>query len=136
MVRSALAGVAAAGVWAAAEPLLQRAFDTPYSDVRLLGGLVTNGGAWRPIGVGMHLGNGALFGMAFKRLGGRGLLQSVLAAELENLLLWPAMALFDRLHPDRRSGVWPPLLTNQRVFVYEATVHAIFGFTLGVAMSD
>ena len=41
------------------------------------------------------------------------------------------MAIVDRLHPDRRSDAWPPLLTNARVFGYEATVHALFGVVLG-----
>jgi len=49
----------------------------------------------------------------------------------ENLALWPGMAVLDRVHPDRRSGAWPPLLTNGRVFAYEAAVHALFGVVLG-----
>ena len=39
-----------------------------------------------------------------------------LAAQLEGAALWPAMAAVDRFHPDRRSGAWPPLLRNGRVF--------------------
>ena len=42
------------------------------------------------------------------------------------------MAVVDRFHPDRRSGAWPPLLTNARVFGYEVAVHALFGVVLGV----
>ena len=41
------------------------------------------------------------------------------------------MAVVDRLHPDRYGGAWPPLLTNARVFGYEAAVHALFGVVLG-----
>src|SRR3712207_7806858 len=37
------------------------------------------------------------------------------------------LALVDRLHPDRRSGAWPPLARSGRVFAYEATTHALFG---------
>jgi hypothetical protein len=134
MLRGALAGVAAAAAWAAAEPAAARIFRTPagYSDVRLLGALLTRDGArWREVGLAAHLVNGALFGAVFEAAGGRGWKPGVVAAEVESLALWPGMAAIDRLHPDSRSGAWPPLLTNPRVFAYEATVHALFGAVLG-----
>ena len=134
MRRGAGAGVVAAAVWAAAEPLAQRAFRTPYSDLRLLGGGVTTGPLWRPIGLAMHLANGAMFGTAFERRGWRGWRQGLVVAEVENAALWPAMALVDRLHPDRRSGAWPPLLRNRRVFAYEAALHGAFGIVLGTLL--
>jgi hypothetical protein len=90
------------------------------------------GTAWRPAGIALHLATGALFGAAFQQLGGHGWVQGLVAAELENVLLWPGMAVMDRFHPDRRIGAWPPLAWNRRIFAYEATVHAIFGFVLGV----
>jgi hypothetical protein len=130
MVRGALAGVVAGAVWVAAEPVGQRAFRTPYSDVRLLGALLTARAPWRRVGIAVHLANAALFGATFGRMGGGGWRQGLVAAELENLVLWPAMALVDRIHPDRRSGSWPPLVSNPRVFVYEATMHALFGIVL------
>jgi hypothetical protein len=136
MRRGALAGMAAAAVWAAAEPALGRLFRTPYSDVRLLGGAVTRGRLWWPVGVAAHLGNGALFGAAFERLGGRGWRQGLLAAQVESVGLWPGMALVDRLHPDRKSGAWPPLLANGRVFAYEVATHAVFGVVLGSLVRD
>lgn len=128
-MKGSVAGAAAAGAWAAAEPALGRVFRTEYSDVRLLGGLTGRGPAF---GLALHLGNGAVFGAAFERLGWRGVGRAILAAEAENLLLWPGMALVDRLHPDRRAGRWPPLLRNGRVFAYEVTVHALFGAVLGI----
>jgi hypothetical protein len=136
MLRGALAGMTAAAAWAVAGPVASRLFRPPpgYSDVRLLGAVVTQGRAWRPVGVALHLGNGALFGLVFERLGGRGVGQGVLAAQAENLALWPGMALVDRLHPDRRSGVWPRLLGNRRVFAYEAAVHSVFGVVLGLLL--
>lgn len=126
--------MAAAATWKAAEPLASRLFRPPpgYSDVRLLGAAVTRGRAWRPVGLALHLGNGAFFGAVFERLGGRGVGEGVLAAQAENLALWPGMAVVDELHPDRRSGAWPPLLANGRVFAYEAALHAIFGAVLGL----
>jgi hypothetical protein len=126
-----LAGAFAAAVWAAAEPALGRVFGTPYSDVRLLGGLTGAGPAG---GLALHVGNGALFGAVFERVGGRGVLRGVLAAEVENLVLWPAMAVVDRIHPERRSGRWPPLFGNRRVFAYEAATHALFGAVLGFGL--
>ena len=128
--------MAAAAVWAAAEPLVRRVFRTPYSDVRLLGGAVTRGPLWWPVGLVIHLGNGAVFGAAFERAGARGWKHGVLAAQVESLGLWPGMALVDRMHPDRVSGAWPPLLRNGRVFAYEATVHAVFGAVLGALVPD
>jgi hypothetical protein len=134
MGRGALAGMAAAAVWALAEPLAARAFNPPpgYSDVRMLGGLLTRGSGWRAAGLGAHVVNGAIFGAAFARAGGRGWRQGLAAAQIENVAFWPGMAIVDRLHPDRRSGAWPPLLASRRVFVYEAAVHALFGVVLGV----
>jgi hypothetical protein len=135
--RAVIAGMAAAAVWAAAEPLLRRTFRTPYSDVRLLGALVTRGRAWPLAGLGIHMANGALFGLAWDRLGGGGWKRGVLLAEAENLTLWaPGMALVDRYHPYRRSGEWPPLLRNRRVFGYELATHAVFGAVLGALTAD
>ena len=136
MRRGALAGIAAAGAWAAAEPALKRAFGTPYSDVRLLGAVVTRGPLWRPAGLVLHLANGAVFGALFERAGGRGWRQGVLAAQLESVGLWPGMAVVDRLHPDRRSGAWPPLFLSPRVFAYEVATHALFGGVLGALVGE
>ena len=116
--------------------MARRLLRTPYSDVRLLGGAVTSGRFWWLVGLALHLANGAVFGAAFERLGGRGWKQGVLAAQLENVGLWPAMALVDRLHPDRKSGAWPPLLRNGRVFAYEVAVHALFGAVLGALLAE
>jgi hypothetical protein len=52
-------------------------------------------------------------------------------AQAESIGLWPAMAIVDHVHEDRRSGDWPPLLQNGRVFAYEVAVHALFGAVLG-----
>jgi hypothetical protein len=131
MARGSVAGAMAAAVWVAAEPIGQRVFRTPYSDVRLLGALFTARGPWRRLGIVVHLANGAFFGAAFSRMGG-GWRQGLIAAELENLVLWPTMAVFDRIHSDRRSGSWPPLVSSPRVFVYEVTMHALFGVVLGL----
>jgi hypothetical protein len=129
--RGALAGVGAAAAWAAGEPALRRLARTPYSDVRLLGRAVTPGRAWPVAGLALHLANGALFGASFARLGLRGAKAGVVAAEAENLVLWPGLLVVDRLHPDRREGTWPPLARNPRVAAYAVAAHALFGFVLG-----
>lgn len=134
--RGALAGAFAALVWGVAEPLLQRAARTPYSDIRLLGRTVTDGPHWRAAGLAVHTVNGAVFGWVFARLGGRGWKQGIAAAELETIALWPAMAVVDRVHPDRRDGTWPPLVTNGRAFALTAAGHALFGLLLGSLLTD
>jgi hypothetical protein len=119
--------------WAASEPLLRRAFRTPYSDVRLLGRMATRGRLWPVAGTAIHVANGAVFGLVWSRIGGGGWKRGVVAAELENLVLWaPTMAFVDRYHPDRRRGALPPLLRNPRVFGYEVVTHALFGAILGL----
>ena len=134
-LRAALAGVTAAAAWAAAEPALQRIFGTPYSDVRLLGAPLSRR-RWRLAGTAIHLANGAAAGVAFHRLGLRGWKAGVAAAQLESAALWPGMAVVDRLHPDRRSGAWPPLLLNPRVFGQEVAAHALFGAVLGALVRE
>ena len=133
-MRGMVAGIVAAAVWAAAEPALGRAVGVPwYSDRRLLGGLVRV----RPeAAIGIHLVNGALFGATFERLGLRGPVIGVVMAQAESLSLWPAMAVVDRVHEDRRSGDWPPLLRNGRVFAYEVAAHALFGAVVGGLLSS
>ena len=131
-VRVALAGAAAAGIWATVDPALRRGCRTRYGEVRLVGRLLAPGRAWRPVGLAVHLVNGAAFAVVFDRLGGRGVRQAVLAAELENAALWPALAVVDRVHPDVRDGTWPPVLRDPRVLAQEVAGHALFGVALGL----
>jgi hypothetical protein len=130
-VRGATSGAAAAAVWAAADPLVRKVAGTPYSDIRLLGRIVTRGRAWPVAGLALHVANGAAFGAAFERLGLRGVKAGIVAAQVENTLLWPTMTIVDRFHPDRRDGTWPPLARNPRVVAQEVVGHAIFGAVLG-----
>jgi hypothetical protein len=124
----------AAATWAAAEPALRRVFRTPYTDVRLLGAPISRR-HWRLAGTAVHLANGAAAGIGFRRLGLRGW-KAVAAAQVESAVLWPGMAVVDRYHPDRRSGAWPPLLRNRRVFAQEVAAHAIFGAVVGLLLRD
>jgi hypothetical protein len=130
-LRGAAAGAAAAAAWAAVEPLAARVFGTTYGDVRLLGRLVTRR-HWRAAGLVVHAANGAAFGAVFALTGRRGPRDGLLWAGVETVATWPGMALLDRIHPDRRSGHWPPLLTDRRVFSQEVVVHSLFGLLLGL----
>lgn len=129
--RVALAGVAAAGAWAAVEPAIRWVTGGRHSQVRLIGGVVAPRGRWREIGLGIHLANGAAFGLAFDRLGLRGAGRGAFAAEAENALLWPLVGVIDRIHPDVRSGAWPPLARSRGEFAQEVLGHAVFGAVMG-----
>jgi hypothetical protein len=132
-LRGAAAGAVAASAWSALEPLGARAFGTTYTDVRLLGRLVSRR-RWVVAGALVHAANGAAFGALFALAGRRGVRDGLLWTGVEGLAAWPGMALMDRIHPDRRSGRWPVLVTDRRVFAQEATMHALFGLLLGLML--
>jgi hypothetical protein len=118
-----------------AEPAAQRVFRTTFSDVRALGAPVSRR-HWRAAGTAIHLANGAVAGAALHRVGVRRPRSGVGLILAETIATWPAMALVDRFHPDRRSGAWPPLLRNRRVFAQELAVHALLGAVLGLLLRD
>jgi hypothetical protein len=136
--RGAVAGAVAATAWAALEPLAGRALGTGgFSDVRLLGRMVPGAGErWPVAGALAHAANGAAFGAVFAWAGARGPRAGLAWATAETLATWPGMALVDRVHPDRRSGRWPRLLTSSRVFAQEALMHALFGLLLGTLVAE
>jgi hypothetical protein len=134
-LRAAVTGIGAAALWLAVEPAACRLAGTPLATPRLLGRMVTRGQAWPAVGTVLHLANGAAFGVAFARLGLLGWKRGFAAAQLEGVLLWPAMTIVDRVHPDRRDGTWPPLARSGRAFAKEAAVHGVFGAALGAALA-
>jgi len=132
-LRGALAGAAAAAVWAAQQPLDQRVFGVPYSDTELLGTWVTRGRAAAPLGVIAHLQNGALLGAAYAvapRLPGPRWLGGVLVGLGEHLATWPGTALRPRVHPagERLPRLWG----SGRAFGQATWRHLLFGIVLGV----
>jgi hypothetical protein len=131
--RGALAGAVAAGVWAAQSPLDARVFGVPYLDQELLGKLVTRGRAWKPVGVALHVANGALFGAAYaqvaERLPGPPWARGTLAGLAEHLATWPLVPLVDRHHPAR--GELPALAADPRAFAQATWRHVLFGALLG-----
>jgi len=128
-LRGALAGATAAAVWAAQQPLDQRVFGCPYDDVELLGRLVTSGRAAYPVGLAMHLLNGAVFGAAYANarrvLPLPAVLRGPAAGLAEHLATWPATAALARL-----DGL-PDLWGSGRAFAQATWRHVLFGVLLG-----
>jgi hypothetical protein len=111
-MRAALAGAVAAAVWGLQEPLDRRLFRCDYSDVQLAGGL------------GVHILNGALFGIAFDLVRRRTHVDqrrlAVALAVAEHTVLWPALSL---LKPD--------VVKSPRAFAQGVYRHVLFGAVLG-----
>ncbi len=131
-LNGALAGAAAATVWAAQQPLDKRAFSYPYDDVELLGKLITRGRAWPVAGLALHAVNGALFGAVYAQvkpfLPGPSLLGGVVAGQVENLATWPLGKLVDHHHPVAKEI---PPLRGTRALSQGAWRHLVFGLVLG-----
>jgi hypothetical protein len=136
MLRGALAGGVAAGVWALAQPLDKRLLRCEYDDVELLGRALRPRAArrsWYPVGLALHVQNGAVFGAAYAAaaplLPVAPFLRGPLVAEVENFGLWPLGRLSDRFHPARAT--LPRLTGNRRALVQATWRHLLFGVVLG-----
>jgi hypothetical protein len=132
-LRGAVSGIVAAAVWAVEQPLDKLLFDSEYDDVDLLGKAVTRGPAFYPVGLAMHLGNGAVFGALYANFAGALPLPRALRGPVvslgEHVALWPLGSLSDRFHPAREE--LPTLRGNRRAFAQGAFRHVLFGLTLG-----
>jgi hypothetical protein len=133
-LRGALAGAAAAAVWALQQPLDRRVFGVAYDDTELLGRwVVPSGAAWQPAGVALHLLNGAVFGAAYANVAPSlpvpPVLRGPLAGLAEHLATWPGTAVLDRVHPARSD--LPQLWGSRRAFAQATWRHALFGLVLG-----
>ncbi len=105
------------------------------NDLRLLAGLIPGGGRYWPVlGPLIHFVNGAALGVVYARvqqcLPGRGWLRGLLFTQIENLILWPAMILLDRIHPDIKNGSLP-VYNRPLPFLQEVLRHAAYGAMLG-----
>jgi hypothetical protein len=140
MARGALAGGLAAGAWALQQPFDQRVFRSSYDDVELLGRALAphaRRARWYPLGLALHVQNGALFGAAYSAVvasllaGARvpPAARGPLVAQVENLALWPLGRLSDRFHPAR--GELPRLTGNRRALAQATWRHLLFGVVLG-----
>jgi hypothetical protein len=130
----ALAGAAAAALWAAQQPLDRRAFGSDYDDVEMLGKLATREREWMLFGAALHLVNGAAFGAAYAQvrafLPGPAVVRGLIAALAEHALTWPLAPVVDRRHPAARE--LPRLAGNGRAFAQATWRHALFGAVLGL----
>jgi hypothetical protein len=137
MLRGALAGGIAASVWALQQPLDKRVLRSDYDDVELLGRTVlpdAERARWYPVGLALHVQNGALFGAVYA-----GVLAPLLpvtpaargplVAQVENFGLWPLGRLSDRFHPARED--LPRLTGNRRALAQATWRHLLFGVVLG-----
>jgi hypothetical protein len=133
--RSAGAGAIAATVWGIQEPLDQAVFRSDYSDVALLGKLVTRGRGWRPVGFAIHAANGAAFGLAYeaaRRRTSQDPRRLALAMALaEHVALYPLSIASDRYHPARGERGVPALARSPRAFLQAGWRHLLFGWLLG-----
>jgi hypothetical protein len=132
-LRGALAGAVAAAVWAAQQPLDRRIFGVAYDDTEVLGRWLVQGRGWQPVGLALHLTNGALFGALYSGVAPSlpvpPALRGPLAGLVEHLGTWPATAALDRVHP--AAGDLPPLWGSGRAFAQATWRHLLFGTVLG-----
>jgi hypothetical protein len=131
-LRGAASGAVAAAVWAAQQPLDKRIFGSRYDDVELLGSAVSST-RWFPVGVAIHLGNGAVFGAVYANVRSTLPLPAPLrgpaVALFEHFALWPLGRVSDRLHPARER--LPRLTGNRPAFLQAIWRHLLFGLVLG-----
>ena len=138
-LQAGLAGAAAAAVWGLEEPIDQRLFRFPYSDIAILGKFVTRGPRWRAAGWAMHIVNGAVAGLVFwalfERFGGNAFWFAVAFAMVEHLVTYPLTLLTDRFHPARGAPELPPMSRSGRAFAQATWRHLLFGVVLGLLVS-
>jgi hypothetical protein len=132
-LRGAVCGSVAAAVWALQQPVDKLVFGSRYDDVELLGKAMTRGEGWYPIGLAMHIGNGAAFGAAYANVAPALPLpppvRAPAVAMLEHVGFWSLGALTDRFHPARND--LPRLTGNRRAFAQATWRHLLFGVLLG-----
>jgi hypothetical protein len=138
-LQAGLAGAAAAAVWGLEEPIDQRLFRFPYSDIAILGKLVTRGPHWRGAGWVMHVVNGAVAGLVFwalyEHFGGNAFWFAVGFAMVEHVVTYPLTLLTDRFHPARGTPELPPMARSGRAFAQATFRHLLFGVVLGLLVS-
>src|SRR5215216_6781956 len=120
--RGAAVGVAAAGLWAAQEPLDMKVFGVDYSDTELLAKPL---GGNRTLGWILHFVNGAVFGGVYAavaaRVPGPAAAKGVAAGMSEHLATWPLIRFLPGVN----------LWGNHRAFAQAVWRHLLFGAVLG-----
>jgi hypothetical protein len=136
VLRGALAGAVAAGVWGAQQPLDKRFFGVDYDDAELLGSALTRRRgtpATFALGHVLHVLNGAVFGAAYAAIspavGGPGPARGAVAGLLEHAATWPLTRFLPAAHPAGAS--FPPLWGDRRALAQATWRHLLFGTVLG-----
>jgi hypothetical protein len=137
LLRGALAGAVAAGVWGAQQPLDKRVFGVDYDDAELLGAAITRRrgtpGTFA-LGHALHLANGAVFGAVYAAVspavGGPGAARGALAGLTEHAATWPLTRFLATVHPVGSS--FPTLWGDRRALAQATWRHLLFGTLLGV----
>ncbi len=128
-LRGAVSGAVAAAAWAIEQPLDKTVLGSAYDDVEILGRAVVRGDGWYPVGLALHLLNGAVFGAIYANVAPAVPLPAVLrgpvAGLTENFASWPLASLADRVHPARKK--LPKLAGNRKAFAQATTRHLVFG---------
>jgi hypothetical protein len=132
-LRGAVSGAIAATVWAAEQPLDKALFANEYDDIEVLGRAIVGGDGWYPVGLALHLANGAVFGAIYANVAPVIPLPAVLRgpalALSETFATWPLASLSDRVHPRRKK--LPTLAGNRKALAQAALRHLVFGVVLG-----
>jgi hypothetical protein len=132
-LRGAVCGAVAAAVWGLQQPLDKLVFSSRHDDVEWVGKALVRSDGWYPVGFGVHMGNGALFGAVYANVAPLmpipPALRGPLAALVEHLVLWPLGSVSDRLHPAREE--LPQLEGNREAFLQSTWRHLLFGLVLG-----
>ncbi len=134
VLRGAVAGAAAAGVWAAQQPLDKRLFGVDYDDAEFLGAALTRARGREALALGtvVHVANGAAFGALYalvaRSLPGPAVVRGASAGLAEHLGTWQLTRFID-LHP--AGGQFPRLWGNHAAFAQATWRHALFGAVLG-----
>jgi hypothetical protein len=108
-----------------------------FNDLKLVGQMITTRSPlWQIQGVAGHYGFSVLMTLLYMRyarkcLPGPGWLRGVAFLMLENVALYPAGLILDRLHAGIVSGQLPPML-HGKTFLGQVVRHITFGATLGV----
>lgn len=132
----ALAGAAASLAYAIEQELDLRVFGHHADDLTMTGRLVTrNRRVMRPVGLAIHLLNGATLGIVYAtvardRLPGPPAVRGISFSLLENTLLYP-LALLEDHHPAIRNGILSRYW-NAPAFTQETIRHVVFGVVLGL----
>ena len=105
------------------------------NDLRLLSGMVPGGRRlWPIVGSVSHITNGIALGALFSRvhhgLPGPTWVRGLIFGQVENLALWPAMIVLDRIHPGIKRGELEKYNRSGPFFV-EVLRHAVFGAVMG-----